>query len=329
MSSPQHDRYTCGPLEVVVAAVTEPLRHKIADVLDLYNVAWPEPLAQRQIEITESDTTDPLGTGEYLLCARMHVDFLGDQLIATCPSGAQAIRDADSKRWRMHVPRGSDDPWVMTDLESLLSLVLTEGWREEGWVPLHAGTAVHGGSCALICAESGGGKTSLTAGLIRRGWKTLGDDKLLLRIGGNGAPELRGLVHTFNLHPKARSWFPEVGDLLELPVYSDWTEKRKVHPETIWPSSTLSAATPTHLFQLTRTESSGSDPVKSTPLSAASVLSILLHQTVVPSHAATARRILTTIARTARNLVGFRVDIDEDAYLVPGCLSRLESAIGT
>ena len=328
MISPQHDRYPCGPLEILVAAATEPLRQKIADVLHLYNVAWPHPLSERQIEIVQSDTTTPPGNGSYLLCARMQVDFSGSQLIATCPSGAEATRHSDSNRWTMRVPRGSVDPWVMTDLESLLSLVLTEGWREEGWVPLHAGSAIHDGCCALICAESGGGKTSLTAGLIRRGWQTLGDDKLLLRMGADGAPELRGLVHTFNLHPKTRSWFPEVGDLEQLPIYSDWTEKRKVRPETVWPGSTLVATTPTHLFQLTRTDNSRDHPVTTTPLSPASVLSILLHQTVVPSNAATARPILATIAQTACRLVGFRVDIDEDAYLDPECLSLLDTAIG-
>ena len=82
----------------------------------------------------------------------------------------------------MLVPRSSSDPWVLTDIESLLSLVLTEGWRAEGWIPLHAAAVVRFDTCALICAESGGGKTSLTAALVREGWQTLGDDKLLLRI---------------------------------------------------------------------------------------------------------------------------------------------------
>jgi len=300
VSSTQHDRYKCGPLEILVAAETETLRRKIADTLDLYNVEWTEPLTQWQIDIGESDNAIQIGPGEYLQCARMHVEISGDQLLATCPSGAQAACDPHTRRWTMLVPRASNDPWVLTDIESLLSLVLTEGWREAGWVPLHAAAVVRNDTCALICAESGGGKTSLTAALVRQGWQTLGDDKLLLRIGADGAPELRGLVHTFNLHPRTRSWFPEVGDLERLPAYSDWTEKRKVHPETIWPGSTtneaapsvllhLSTGTPNRKTTLTRIDCP-SDPFHlSDPLSPASVLSILLHRTVVPSHAPTAR----------------------------------------
>lgn len=327
MTSPNYERYTCGPLEILVAAETELLRAKIADVLDLYNVEWPEPLSRRQIEIRESDTTAASGNGDYLVCARMNVDFVGEELIATCPSGSQAVRDADGHRWTMLVPRGSSDPWVLTDIESLLSLVLTEGWRDEGWVPVHAATAILRDRCAIICAESGGGKTSLTAALIRRGWRTLGDDKLLLRIGEGGAPELHGLVHTFNLHPRTQSWFPEVGELEQLPVYSDWTEKRKVRPESIWPGCTLNSAVPAVLLHITR--SNDESPLVIAPLEDESVLSILLHQTVVPTHASTARQILGTVARTARTLTGFRIDIGEDAYLDPEYLSLLETAISS
>src|SRR5688572_32006855 len=75
VSSTQHDRYKCGPLEILVAAETETLRRKIADTLDLYNVEWAEPLTQWQIEIGESDSVSPLGAGEYLQCARMHVEL--------------------------------------------------------------------------------------------------------------------------------------------------------------------------------------------------------------------------------------------------------------
>ena len=344
MSAQPQDRYTCGPLEIVVAAENETLRRKIADTLDLYNVEWTGPLTRWQIEIGESDSTIPLGPGEYLQCARMHVELKGNELLATCPSGAHARCDRRTRRWTIVVPRASNDPWVLTDIESLLSLVLTEGWREETWIPLHAGAVVINDTCALICAESGGGKTSLTAALVRRGWQTLGDDKLLLRVSDDGTPELRGLVHTFNLHPRTRNWFPEVGDLERLPTYSDWTEKRKVHPESIWSGSTTTKATPSVMFHLVgrsgtrgaihRNGGASVDPVfppnrflSVGQMAPASVLSVLLHQTVIPSHAPTARGILATVARTAAKLTGFQVDIAEDAYLNSDCLSPLESVI--
>lgn len=326
MTARYADRFACGPLDVEVTSESEPLLRKIADTLELYNVAWAEPLTPASIDIQLMDEEAELGPGKYLACARMHVDPASQpgngELRATFRSGAIATGNARSGNWKLRVPRNGDDFWTLIDLESLVSLVLTEGWRTAGWVPVHAGTVVRNGTCAVLCAESGGGKTTLTVALIRRGWQTLGDDKLLLRLQDDGTPELRALVHTFNLHPRTRSWFAEVGDLEELPVYSGWTEKRKVHPEDIWSGTTLAHATPTHLIALTRNTSGKSLSV--TPMQPGDVLSTLLHQTVVPSDRAIARHVLSTVAVTASRLQGVKVDLGDDAYADAGNLAVLE-----
>jgi hypothetical protein len=232
------ERFACGPLEIEIKAHDERVRSKIAETLELYNVRWDGELLPLEISVTETDAAAAMGDGAYLKCARMHVDASagdGGILVSTFRSGSLATRHGST--WHVQIPKLADEFWTLIDLESLVSLVLTEGWRACGWVPVHAGTIVRNGHCAILCSESGGGKTSLTAAMIRNGWKTLGDDKLLLRIA-NGEPELRALVHTFNLHPRTRSWFPEVGDLEHLPVYSEWTEKRKLNPDDVWAGST-------------------------------------------------------------------------------------------
>lgn len=329
MITERAERYACGPLGVVVVSESERLHKKVADTLELYNVAWPTTHAPLHLDIRISDSPASLGPGRYLACARMNVDYGPEPeyrtLVATCRSGAVAFGDASSGKWTIHVPAPVDDPWILTDMESLLSLALTEGWRAAGWVPVHAGTVLRNKTCAIICAESGGGKTTLTAALIRRGWQTLGDDKLLLRIGNDGTPELRALVHTFNLHPRTRSWFPEVGDLERLPVYSEWTEKRKLNPESIWPGTTVTFSKPTHLLQITRSESP--DLVRLSHLQPGGALSPLLHQTVVPSDAKTARDILATVVATARQLDAFTVELGEDVYRRADCLVPLERAL--
>jgi hypothetical protein len=320
------DRYECGPLDVTVTSNSEWLLREVADTLDLYNVPWPDERMHLHLEIRAGANEVPMGPGRYLECARMNVDHSGTAtLVATCRSGAVASGDPRTGKWNVQVPGDADDPWILTDMESVLSLVLTEGWRAAGFVPVHAGTVVRNGKCTLICAESGGGKTTLTAALIRRGWQTLGDDKLLLRINTDGTPELSALVHTFNLDPRSRSWFPEVGDLERLPVYSEWTEKRKVHPESIWPGSTIVRAAPTHLLQIRRSDTARS--VSISTLENSAVLSALLHQTVVPSDALTARRILSTVGATASQLEGFHVALGENTYSDPDCLAELESLL--
>jgi hypothetical protein len=252
----------------------------------------------------------------------MHVDISDDSINATFQSGAFARGNGFS--WEVFIPHDNDE-WTLIDMESLVSLVLTEGWRACGWTPIHAGTIVRDGTCAIICAESGGGKTSLTAAMIRRGWQTLGDDKLLLRKDSSGTAELRALVHTFNLHPRTRGWFPEVGDLEQLEVYSQWTEKRKVLPETIWPGTTLNEAVPTHLIRLSRIDDSG--VVRISQLGDADVLSSLLHQTVVPSDPKAARQIVATVAQSARTLQGLKVEVGNDIYSDPTALEALELAL--
>ncbi len=214
---------------------------------------------------------------------------------------------------------------VPEDIEDLVGLALTTAWRGLGLVPVHAGAVVHNGACALLCAPSGGGKTTLTAALIRRGWATLGDDKLLLSLGPDGRPRLEALIHTFNLHPNARRWFPEVGELAALPRYSAWTEKRKVRIADIWPGVTCERGEPTHLVRVHRHE--GADGVRVRALPAAELLSILLRQTVIPNDRRLARGILATVAATAGRLVGLEVELGHDVYRDPDRLAALEGAL--
>ena len=90
----------------------------------------------------------------------------------------------------------------------------------------------------------------MTAAFVRRGWRTLGDDKLLARLDADGSVRVAALLHTFNLHPSTRTWFPEVGDLERLPTYSAWTEKRKVAVSSIWDAATADVGVPNRVVAL-------------------------------------------------------------------------------
>ena len=110
-----------------------------------------------------------------------------------------------------------------------------------------------------------------------------------------------------------------------MPCYSAWTEKRKVRFEDIWPGTALASGGPNHLVQIRRSEDAGD--VRMSRLEASEVLSILLHQTVVPNDPAMARGIVSTIASTARHLTGWVLDLGEDAYRKADCLVPLEEAL--
>lgn len=318
--------FHCGPLGVRLQAQAADLFEKLSDTLDLYDLTWPGPHRLVSIAAARSGAADDRARGTYLRCARMLVDRCEDGLRATTNSGALAVGTFEERgeRWQITVPEALVEAGKLEELEDVLSLVLTTGWRREGWTPIHAAAVVKDSTCAVFCAPTGGGKTTLTAAFVRRGWNVLGDDKLLLRVR-DGRPEIAALLHTFNLHPKTREWFPEVGDLELLPRYSVWTEKRKVSVASIWEHAPVRTALPSVLVWLQRGEADG--PALMQPLAEREILATLLRQTVIPADPATARAIVSPIAAAAAQLRGVRLEIPADAYRDPAFLERLETAL--
>jgi hypothetical protein len=309
-------RRFCGPLEIEASSDAPELHEKLHKELSLLDFGWPKASVRVQISLCAGPPPAFRCTGNYLEASRMKVDFDGEQWLASCDSGAWCQSVVGSSRWRVVAPLSGSglDEWTQTDIERILSLILTTEWRQLFWVPIHAGAVSDGKSCAVLCAESGGGKSSLTAAFLHRGWQTLGDDKLLLQIE-DGRPVTHALARTFNLHPDSAGWFPEVteciGDIRRFPQYSSWTEKRKVPIEKIWPGQTRASATPTHLIRVTRTDRPG---VSLKDMDSGLVLATLLRQTVIPNDAGTARWILSTVAGTASTLKGLELSVGPDAY---------------
>jgi hypothetical protein len=254
----------------------------------------------------------------------MRADPTAEGLLATCRSGASGIYDRAARRWELRIVEPADAAASEDHIEDLLELALTTAWRAAGWIPLHAGAVVRGGSCALLMAPAKGGKSTLTAAMVQRGWRTLGDDKALLGFVG-GQPEVRGLAREFNLDPATRRWFPEVGDLQSLPPLSRWNAKRRVAIESVWGDCVVGRAVPIWVVLIQR--DAGPRPTRVSALTASQVLSALLHQTVVPSDAATAREILAVLARVARTMRGLRLEIGADVYADPRNLDVLEERL--
>lgn len=318
--------FYCGPLEVTVRARSDGLARKIAETLELYDLRWDGPYRPVSIIARQSNLPDARARGDFLRCGRMLVDRTAHGLHATTTSGARARArfSEDGERWHVAVSDALVEAGKLEEIEDILSLVLTTGWRREGWTPVHAAAVVKNGLCAIFCAPTGGGKTTLTAAFVRRGWQVLGDDKLLLRLR-DGAPEIAALLHTFNLHPRTRDWFPEVGDLERLPRYSVWTEKRKVSASSIWSHAPCLRARPSVLVALRRQDSSHGPVAR--PMEVRDTLATLLRQTVIPSDPATARPIVATVAGAASRLRGVVVEIATDAYRHPSMLDELEAIV--
>lgn len=321
----ENAQFTCGPVAVTLQAETPHLLQRATVPLSLYSVAWSERVQRVTISVDATDNALSPAKGHYMTCARMTVDEMQSGLYATCHSGSRCHYQAAEQRWSIAIPDTHTDSQIREDLVDFLNLALTESWRRLGWLPLHAASIVGSESCALVCASAGGGKTTLTASMIRRGWKTLGDDKLLLRRNEDGTIDASALVHNFNLHPRTQDWFPEVGDLTGLPRYSPWTDKRKVAIEDIWPGTTAVRSRPTHLFAVVRqADLSG---FRLSPLPQAKVLPLLMRQTVIPRHRETAERMLATLAVAAKQLQGWQIEIGDEAYRHMDRLTELETLL--
>lgn len=321
------DAYFCGPLRVTVETETHSLYDKVVETLRLYDRRWPRHDGNVVLRVNVARDIAALGRGTYLRCARMVVDRTGNGLHATTVCGARSRSDGlgTTMVWNIEVPHALIETTNLEDVEELVILALTAGWHGAGWVPLHAAGVTDGNRCAIICAPSGGGKSTLTAAFVRRGWRAVGDDKMLLRIA-HGVPQVVALQRTFNLHPCTSTWFPEVGDLERLPLYSTWTEKRKVAIASIWPEPIADEARPTHVLRVRRTTEPG--PIAVQPLSAADALSTLLRQIAVPTDRSTANAILAAAAPAARAVRGLDVAIGEGAYGSPNALDGLIAALG-
>lgn len=314
--------HACGPLAVHIEA-DEDIRNRCLGILNLFTARWKGPLRNVHVSFNRS-VNAPAVSGTFLTCGRMAVDASGDEIRAATTGGiyARASLGTDGERWEITIPKIDTVPRAI-DFEHSLELTLTTGWRREGWVPVHAAAVEKGGNCALLCAPSCGGKSTLVAGLLRNGWRTLGDDKLLLRVV-NGVPELAALLHTLNLHPRTRHWFAELGELESLAPYSEGTEKRRVPIQRIASGAALASARPTHIFALSRKRESGG--ITATLLPKSEAAGLLLRQIVVPNDPPTAGSMLQTVMHTASVLRPFRIDIAAGAYHHPDWIHHFEAA---
>jgi hypothetical protein len=259
----------------------------------------------------------------------MDVDVTDEGLRATTARGAQMLgvfgdSDSATEAWRMEVPRRIVDEGWWPEIEDLVSLVLTTGWRRAAWVPLHAAGLVKDGRGVLVCASSRGGKTTFSLAMAQRGWQLVGDDKLL--VGKHdGEVVVAAVKHTLNVDPAAGKWFTEVGDLTGLPIYSEWSPKRRVRLSRLFPEAAASVMLPTHVVALSRVAADAQLTV--TPMEGADTIATLLRQTVIPTEPNVARFITRTVASLATNVRGLRVALPDDVYSDPSALDSVERAL--
>jgi hypothetical protein len=300
-------RFLCGPVCIEMVGDGAWIERLSGELL-MFDVPFDGPSVCVRFEISEEMEPAPEVRGNYLQFHRYKVDRTGDGFVMSSPGGAWCRFDAAARCARVRAPYVGDD--VVEEVEQFLIFVLVWGWQVLGWMPLHVATIEWEGKCVLVCAESCGGKSTFTAACIRRGFHTLGDDKVLI---GSGRPAMAcALSRGMNLDPAVARWFPEVAGISELRPYSRWSAKRKVRIEDLWPGATRARAMPTVLLKLTR--AAHSTPVFLRPLGAQEVIDAIARQTVIPNDRLAAAAMLPAILGLAEQLRGWAINVTAEAY---------------
>jgi hypothetical protein len=319
--------YDCGPVRLAITFDEPLLREALHSLLNQYDAPWPTPAAAIRVTV-ENGTLPPEDepAGAYFRSHLLRVDRQGSRLRSLSRTGGRMEFNLAAGEAQIVVANHPDRPAVVEEVEQQFVLLLARAWAQAGWTPLHAGSLIPPGEnrCVMLCAPSGNGKTTLTAAMLRRGWRTLGDDKTLLRREGN-VTIARALARRFHLHPISSRWFPEMGDLIAWPAYSRWTDKRVVRIEKLWPDCLADQAVPAAVVQLERDPNGPALTVE--PMDRINRLNTLLRQVAIPADAEHARPLVGCIAATAAGLRGALVRVGNDAFAHPGTSEQLEAAL--
>ncbi len=315
----------CGPLFVTVQAEDDAIASVVRSYFALFTAPWYATSRTVRVQIRRAEPA-ARARGTFLSAAHMTVDVTGDGYFADTQYGftARGVCGANSDEWNVTVPHDTifDEPQI-GDMEDVFSLICTAGWRAEGFTPIHAGAIVKDGTCAILCATSGGGKSTLTTAMVLSGWSTLGDDKLLLHHA-SGTPMLSSLLQTFNLDPASRRWF-DLGDIDALPRYSAWTEKRRVSLNALRSNAAALHARPTHIVSVERNRTS--PEILFHAMDRAQTAATLLRQIVLPADPIAARALMTEAMRLVAHVKGVRLQVGNDAYAHDGWLASVERAL--
>lgn len=324
MLAPAPARFTAGPLEVVLECHDRALLAIASNALRLFSTPWSTVSRRIVVQLVrESRERDCSGT--YLTCARSRIDRRACAFTVSAISGITAAGDISGLRddWRISIPPQLHFGEAESgDIEDILLLALTVAWREAGWEPVHAAAAAKDGRCVLLCAASGGGKSTLTAALVRNGWRALGDDKLLMR-SEKGTMQLASLMRTFNLHPRSAQWFTELDGIAQLPRYSAWTPKRRVNLETLARWSALDSAVITHVVVVERTNAHSGVVLR--PVDPTDAIAAVLRQIVIPNDRDVARAAMRNCAKVAQTSSACKLEIGESAYAHVDVATELEA----
>jgi hypothetical protein len=199
---------------------------------------------------------------------------------------------------------------VFTDL---LLAPLMEMLKHRGLYGLHAAALTEDGSrCYLFPGDAGSGKTTTALGLLKRGFRYLADDKVLLREEDRRISAL-AFTRRFHIDPGIGRQYPELGFLEGLEPLPAST-KRPCDVSQVYPNVFVASCTPGSIVHLELTSDTTSRIV---PVSRRESFTRLIHQSIFSFERDIARKQVGLLGRLVRRTESHVLYRGKDVYEVP------------
>ncbi len=238
----------------VGAAVEEVLRHFGLDVQQggARSSGAARALALRlRFEAAEAPAHVPAGA---VRAARYEEAGISAWRAGTClylkaGGGAAVLRLGPARgtgRGQIAMAQLTADGAIRQAITGLLVLGLFALLRARGLFPLHAAALAKGSAeddaGVLLVGPSDSGKSTLAYSLVRRGWRHVSDDSVLLRAEGGARVEALAFRRTFALDFAAQAIFPELHAARKVQMGPE--EKWTVALESVYPAQAAARCAP-------------------------------------------------------------------------------------
>jgi hypothetical protein len=200
----------------------------------------------------------------------------------------------------------------------LLLAPLMEMLKHRGLYGLHAAALTKDGTCYLFPGDAGSGKTTTALGLLKRGFRYLADDKVLLREEDDRITAL-AFTRRFNIDPGMSRVYPELGFLDEIEPLPA-SDKRPFDVSQVYPNVFVPSCTPRFIVHL---ELTGDATSRIVPLSRRVSFSRLVHQTIFSFEKAIAGKQLKLLGGLVRSTESYVLYRGKDVYEVPERVAEL------
>jgi len=327
----QRHIYTFGPTTLeLVCAVEQACLLDLFQLLFQLHPALPSSTASLRLQLTEPLLTMPTNAQELFLAGNLQLWQCGDAFLLNCGETKLQIDPAQGAA----TGRVADDFWAysLAEQREFFQLVFFLLLRRQGYYVIHANALqpplAHQQPIPppslLVVGDCGAGKTTFTLSLLQAGWRSVGDDLVILASDDAGFVVAHGLRRGFSCTPTTAAAFPALQPLMAegLDLLRD---KKFIQLDTLYPAQFTPHCTPQLLLF---PEIVPQASTQLTPLTASEAMHLLLSQprAGILVDQPTVAGHLQIYGQLIRQVTSHRILLGQDVLVDPHQVSQLLQA---